>query len=164
MSCAGLPHLRIHPIRRREIFSGVGDQRSIARMIDGLYRRDGIHDLGIVPVNVLHQLGLRIGRAGDKDGTRVGDRFSDGLKKSVILRRMPAADGVGLVMDVFGRIVRVENQLVDVSRAEMKYASFMMIYPDDGVIMLAHNMAPSRIGSALAIPERIAWFGGEYHQ
>jgi len=58
----------------------------------------------------------------------------------------------------------VENHLVDFRRAEMKYASFTMIYPDDGVIMLAHNMAPSRIGGALAIQERIAWFGGEYHQ
>jgi hypothetical protein len=58
------------------------------------------------------------------------------------------------MMDMFGRIMRVENQLVDFGRAEMKYASFMMIYPDDGMIVLAHNMAPSRIGAIGSSPSQ----------
>jgi hypothetical protein len=53
-----LPHLRIHPIRCRKISSGIGDKRSIGRMIDGFHRRNGIHDPGIMAVNVLHELDL----------------------------------------------------------------------------------------------------------
>jgi hypothetical protein len=32
--------------------------------------------------------------------------------------------------------------LVDVRPIEMKYASLMMIYPDDGMIVLVHRMTP----------------------
>jgi hypothetical protein len=61
------------------------------------------------------------------------------LQESVILRGMPAAYGIRLVMDMPGRIMRVDDQPVDVRRAEMKNASFMMIDPDDGMIVIAHD-------------------------
>jgi hypothetical protein len=108
-------------------------------MIDGFHRRNGVHHLGIMAVNVLHELGLCIGRAGDEDSGRAGNRLGNGLKESLILRGMSAADGVRFMMDMFGRIMRVENQLVDFARAEMKYASLVMIYPDNGMIVLVHD-------------------------
>jgi hypothetical protein len=139
---AGLLHLRIHPIGDLEIFSGIGEERPIARMIDGFHRRDGVHHLGIMAVNVLHQLGLGVGRAGDEDGARAGDRIGDRLQESLILRGMSAADGIRFVMDMSGRTMRVENHLIDFRWAEMEYARFMMIYPDDGVKVLIHNATP----------------------
>ena len=93
-------------------------------------------------VNVLHEFDLGICRAGDEDSTCVCNRFSDCLQKGVILRSMSAADGVRLMMDRSGWIMWVENKLVDFRRAEMKYASFMMIYSNDGMIVRVHNMAP----------------------
>ena len=111
-------------------------------MIDSFHRRDDVHHFWIMAVNVLHELGLCICRACDEDGTRVCNRFSDCLKESVILRNMSAADGVRLMMDRSGWIMWVENKLVDFRRAEMKYASFMMIYSNDGMIVRVHNMAP----------------------
>jgi hypothetical protein len=45
-------------------------------------------------------------------------------------------------MDVPGGIVRMEHQLVDLRRIEMKYARLVMIDPDDRVIVLVHNSAP----------------------
>jgi hypothetical protein len=138
----GLPHSRLHPIGCFKIFSGIGDERSIARMIDSFDSRNNIHELWIMMVNVLHEFGLGICGAGDEDGTCVCNRFSDRLEEGVILRSMSAADGVRLMMDMSGGIMWVENQLVDVRPIEMKYASFMMIYPDDGMIVLVHKMTP----------------------
>jgi hypothetical protein len=58
---------------------------------------------------------------------------------------MAAADGVRLVMDMPSRIVRVQNQLIDVVRAEMKYARLVMIDPDHRMIVLAHDFTPCRL-------------------
>jgi hypothetical protein len=53
--------LRLHPIRRLEVFSGISDELRVAWVIGGFYADDDAHQLGIVVVNVLDQLGLRIG-------------------------------------------------------------------------------------------------------
>jgi hypothetical protein len=53
--------LRLHPIRRLEVFSGISDELRVGWMIDGFHASDDAHQLGIVVVNVLDQLGLRIG-------------------------------------------------------------------------------------------------------
>jgi len=43
-------------------------------------------------------------------------------------------------VNVFGRIVGVHNQSLDICRIEMKDAGFTMINPDDGMIVrLAHR-------------------------
>jgi hypothetical protein len=56
-----LRHLRLHPVRRIEVFSGIGDKLRVAWMIDGFHADDDVHQLGIVVVNVLDQFGLCIG-------------------------------------------------------------------------------------------------------
>src|ERR1700722_12663530 len=46
-------------------------------------------------------------------------------------------------MNVPGRMIRVQNEPFDVCRAEMEYARFMVIDPNDGmVVMLAHRIGP----------------------
>jgi hypothetical protein len=53
---------------------------------------------------------------------------------------VPAPDGVCLVMDVPGRMIRVQNESFDVRRVEMEHARFMMIDPDDGmIVMVIHS-------------------------
>src|SRR5437764_6728147 len=44
--------LWVHPVGGVEIFPGIGEERPIARMIDGLDRRNGFHQLGVMVVNV----------------------------------------------------------------------------------------------------------------
>jgi predicted GTPase len=59
---------------------------------------------------------------------------------------MSAADGICLVVDVSGRMVRVQHQLVHVARAEMEDAAFVVINPNDGMKMMAvHATAPLKI-------------------
>jgi hypothetical protein len=68
--------------------------------------------------------------------------LSDGVKIVVILRGVPAPDGVCLVMDVPGRMIRVQNESFDVRRAEMEHPRFVVIDPNDGmIVMLAHGIS-----------------------
>jgi hypothetical protein len=61
----------------------------------------------------------------------------------VIFGGMAAADGIGFVVDVPGRVIRVQDQLVDVGRAEMEDAGFVVIDPHDGMkVMAGHEITP----------------------
>ena len=132
--------MRAHPVGRLEIFSGIGDQRTVARMIDGLHRRNDVHQFRLMAVNVLHELGLCIGRAGDEDGAGAGDRIGDRLQESLILRGMSAPDRVGFVMDVSRRMIRMQNESFDVRWAELENTGFVVIDPNDGmVVMTVHD-------------------------
>ena len=128
-------------ILRFEVRTGKSDQLAIAWMVDGLYPNDVCEQAGIVVVNVLHQLGLCVRRTGNKNLARISDGLGDGMKIALIFGRMATPDRICLVMDVSGRMIRMQVQLVHVSQAEMEYPRLMMIDPDDGVIMvlvLAH--------------------------
>ena len=76
--------------------------------------------------------------AGPVTRNRAGVRYrlSDRLQEGVILRGVPAADRVGLVVDVSGRMIRVQHEPLHVGRAEMEYARFVVIDPDDRVKMV----------------------------
>jgi hypothetical protein len=112
----------------------------VAWVVDSLHAHDDVHQLGIVVMNVFDQLGLCIGGSGNEDRTGVCDRFGGGVKIVVILGGMSASDGVRFVMDVPGRMIRVQNESFDVRRAEMEHARLMVIDPNDGmIVMLAHE-------------------------
>ena len=68
-----LRHLRLHPIRRLEVFSGIRDELRVAWMIDSFHSDDDVHQLGIVVVNVLDQFGLCIGWSRNENRTGVGN-------------------------------------------------------------------------------------------
>src|ERR1700694_5806731 len=63
--------LRLHPIRRFEVYFGVSDELRVAWMIDGFHSDDDVHQLWIVVVNVLDQFGLCIGWSGNENRTGV---------------------------------------------------------------------------------------------
>ena len=55
-------------------------------------------------------------------------------------------------MDVLGRMIRVQNELVHVRWIEMKYARFMMIYPYDGmIVVIVHGIGPLPFRAAEAL-------------
>jgi hypothetical protein len=63
--------LRLHPIRRIEVFSGISDELPVAWMIDSFHSDDDVHQLGIVVVNVFDQFGLCIGWSCNENRTGV---------------------------------------------------------------------------------------------
>ena len=63
--------LWLHPIRRIEVFPGIGDELRVAWMIDSFHSDDGAHQLGIVVVNVFDQFGLCVGWSYNENCTSV---------------------------------------------------------------------------------------------
>jgi hypothetical protein len=140
---ARLVLLRQHPILGLEVMSGVGDELRVAWMIDGFDSDDNPHQPRIVLADVLDQLGLGIGWPRNENRASVCDRLSHSLKEGVILRGVPAPDGVCPMVDVLGRMIRVQHEPFHIGRAEMEHACFMVIDPNDRMkVMAAHGMSP----------------------
>ena len=119
-----------------EVFSGIGDELRVAWMIDSFQSDDDVHQLGIVVVNVFDQFGLCVGWSRYENPPGVRNCFSDCVKIVLILGGVPTPDGVRLVMDVTGRMIRVQNESFNVGRAEMEHASFMVIDPNDRMMVM----------------------------
>ena len=118
----------------------MGDELPIARMIHSLHTDDLLHQGRIMLADVLDHLGFRIGWSRNENCAGVCNRLGDCLKESVILRGMPAPDRVCLVVDVFGRVIRVRHEPFHVGWAEMEYACLMMIDPDSRMkVMIGHE-------------------------
>ena len=84
MSSRVLALLRLHAIRRIKVFSGISDELRVTWMIDGLHSDYHVHQLRIVVMNVLDQLGLCIGWSCNDNRAGVCNRLSDCVKIVVI--------------------------------------------------------------------------------
>jgi hypothetical protein len=122
----------------------MGNKSAIARMIHGLHPRNDVHQCGMVVVDMFHQFRLGVCRTCDENRARAFYGLDNAVKKFLILRSVSAAHGVRLMMDVSGRIVRMEHQRVQFRSAEMKYTGFTVIDPDNGMIMGGHGI-PFRV-------------------
>jgi hypothetical protein len=132
-----------HQISHLEVLPGISDELRVAWMIHRFHSDDDIHQLGVVVVNVLDQLGLRIGRSGNENRAGICNCFSGGVKIGVIFRGVTASNRICLVMDVPGGVIRVQHQSFDICRAEMEHARFMVIDPNNGmIVMVAHWTSP----------------------
>jgi len=111
------------------------EQLTIAWMVHGLDRHDLLDQGRSVLPYVLDELRLLIRRTGDEHRSSIGNRVGNTLQKRMILRRMSAADAVGLVVEMASRSIRVNDKLIRLGGAEMKYPRLPMIDPDYRVIM-----------------------------
>jgi hypothetical protein len=132
--------LRLHQIRCLEVFSSIRDKFRVTRMIDRFHSGDDVHQLGVMMMNVFDQFCLCIGWTRDENSTSVRNRLSDCVEIVMIFRGVPAANGVRLVMDVSGRVVRVQDKSFNICWAEMEHTRFVVINPNDGMeVMLIHG-------------------------
>src|SRR5215467_11870157 len=132
--------LRLHPVSGLEVLSRVGDEFRGAWVIDCLHADNGAHQPGTVAMNMLGQLGLCIGRPSNEDRTCICDGIRNRLQIGVILRGMPTADHICLVMNVPCRMIGMQNELLHIGWAEMEYPGLVLIDPDDGmIVMLIHS-------------------------
>jgi hypothetical protein len=93
--------------------------------------------------DVFDQLGLGIGWSRNENRASGCNRLSDSLKEGVILRGVPAPDGVCLMVDVLSRMIRMQNEPFHIGRAEMEHACLTVIDPNDRMkVMAAHGMSP----------------------
>jgi hypothetical protein len=100
-------------------------------------------------VDVLDQLVFGVARPGDEKRATIRNRSDDGLKEVPIFHGVPAAQRVCLMMDMPRRVIRVQYQPFDIRRAEVEYAGFMVINPNDSVIVAAwhriHSFGPASL-------------------
>ena len=98
---------------RLKILAGVGDKFPVGRMVDGLNARDLGTQRRHMSFDMLDEFNFGICRSCDQDGTRIGDGLCHALQKLLILRRVAAANAVGLVVNVARGIVREQHEVVD---------------------------------------------------
>lgn len=123
----------------------MGDQLRIAWMVESFHAGDSLPQPGVMKADIFDQFCLCIRGPGDQDGASIGDRFSDFMKIVGTRRCVPAPDRICLVMDVSGRIVRVQDECFDLGRTEMKHTGFTVIDPDQGMIVVfGQNIDPFR--------------------
>jgi len=118
-----LRYLWLHEIRRFEIVLGVSNQSTIARMVNGLHSRNYVYQTGIMVVDMFHEFRLGVRWACNENSTRAGYRLGNPMKKVLILRSMPATDRIRFVMDMQGRIMRMQNQTLNVRPSEMEHGA-----------------------------------------
>jgi hypothetical protein len=131
--------LRMHPVIRFEVLTGKGHQRAIARMIQGLDAGNPLRQFRTLLLNVVFQLGLGIGRAGNQKRARVRERFEDAVKEFLVYLKMAAAGGVGLVLQVMSGEMRMKDDSLRIAGVEMKDFRLAMIDPDNRVEVRAHD-------------------------
>ena len=111
-------------------------------MVDRFRPGDEIRQLGVMIMNVFDQFCLCIGWTRNEDSARVRKRLGDCVEIAMIFRGASAPNGVRLVMDVPGRVLGVQDNSFNIGWAEMEHTRFVVINPDDGMKMLAHDTAP----------------------
>ena len=119
-----------------EIGPGVGDEFTIGWVVDRLDARNlGLQRWRML-FDVLDQFRLGIGWPRDEHGACIGDGLGHVLQEGVVLRRVATSDAVGLVVNMARRMIGLEDQTIDLGLIEMKDPGFMMVDPDDGVIVI----------------------------
>jgi hypothetical protein len=122
-----------------EMVTREGNQLAIGQLINAFNTNDLGHQLRVMAGNVLDQLRLGLGGAGDEYRAGIGNGVRNLLKIDGIDSRVTATDGVGLMVDMTCRIVRVNNNAICVGDIEMKDPGFPGVDPDDRVIMGCHR-------------------------
>jgi len=129
----------MHPVIRLKVLTGKGHQRTIAWMIQSLDAGNPLRQFGTLLLNVVLQLRLGIGRTGDQKCPGMRKRFEDAVKEFLVDPKMSAAGGVGLVMQVLAREMRMKDRSIHIRGVEVKDFRLAMVDPDNGVEVLAHN-------------------------
>jgi hypothetical protein len=129
-----------------EVLPREGDKFAIGQMIETFNPNDPTHQLRAVTGDVLDQLVLSLSWAGNEHRASVTNSLRHVLEITGIDACVTAADGVGLMMDMAGRVMRVKHKPFDLGNVEMKNARFKMVDPDDRMIMTRHGLSSGCCG------------------
>jgi hypothetical protein len=81
-------------------------------MVDGFNAFDLDHHFRMTILDMLHKFGLFAGWSDDKNSAGIRNRLRDRFEKVLVFSGMPAANAVGLVMEMAHGIVGVHDQFV----------------------------------------------------
>ena len=100
-------------------------------MIRRFHGNDTVADFRIMITKIFGKFRLRGGRTDDQDLARIADSVHHLRQELRVRRRVAAADGVGLVMKVPRRQMRVQHNLVGAREPDVEDPSLRMVDPDD---------------------------------
>jgi hypothetical protein len=133
----------MHPIVRFEKLACQCNQGVIAGMIERLNGGYVFGKLRIVFINVVLQLRTRVTGTGEQYRAGMRQGADHATKELLVHAQMTAARSVGFVVKVATSGVCMNHELVDITRIELEYFGFEMIDPNDGVVMLGHDVLQS---------------------
>jgi hypothetical protein len=96
-------------------------------------------------LDMLDELCFRVSGPRDEYSSGIRNGVCHALKEIVVLRRVAAADAVGLMVNVASRMLWMQHDAIDLCNVEMKDARFAVVDPNDGVIVAGHVCLLSRM-------------------
>jgi hypothetical protein len=138
--CARSGALRRHAIGASKELARMRHEFPVRRMIQSLHAGNARQQLRRVPLDVLEQLVLGIGRAAQQNRARGSKLVHYRLEESLIFGAVATADRIGLVVDVTRRPQRMNHGALDVIGIEVEHPRLVMIDPDDCMKMLAQEL------------------------
>jgi hypothetical protein len=134
--------LRMHPIIGFEELAREGDEFGIGRMIQGLYRTDALRQIRAMFGQVVLELRLGIAGARDEDRARVRERLDHPPEKFRVHALVAASGHIRFVLLVMAA-QRAHYSQIRTGHIDMEYLGFVVIHPDDDVILIGHDVALS---------------------
>lgn len=136
--------LGLHAIVRPEELSGQRHQLSVGWVIECLDSRNAFEKLGMGALDVRRELVLGTRRSCDQDCARAREGLRNALQEVMIHGRVTTTSGIGFMMDVLMRMRAVNDCTIYLARVELKHLSFVVVDPNQGVIVLAHDSSLSK--------------------
>lgn len=137
-------HLRLHALVRPEELSGQRQQLSVGWVIECLDSRNAFEEFGMCPLDVRRELVLGTRRSYDQERARAHEGLRDALQELMVHGRVTTVSGIGLMMDVLMRMPAVDRCAIHIVRVELKNLRLVVVDPNYGVIVLAHDSGLSK--------------------
>src|SRR6202047_692929 len=153
----------MHAIVRPQESASERHELPIAWVIKRLDPGNAFANFRMYSSNVRGQLFLRVRSPGDQYGARLHDGLRHVLQERLIYRRVTATAGIGLVMNMLVRMTAAHRRRIHLRGIEVKDPRFVMVDPDQSVIVLAHRLSlllsrpACTAGKAAADPHAVYW-------
>ena len=115
---------------------------AVTRMIECRDRRDAPEEVRVPALDVLCQLHLGARRAGDQYRAGVRQGLRHALEKGLVDGGVAAVARIGLVVEVLMGVAAVHDGAVGFLLVKLEDSRFVMIDPDERVIVLIHGFHP----------------------
>src|SRR4030065_985350 len=135
--CSGgiLQSLRQHPVLGLEILAGIGNELAVAGVIHGFDTNHPFHDIVVVRMDMLDQFELGLPGPDNQDFRGAAQGIHDLVIVVLVFGLTTAADRAPLALQVAGRVGRLDHRFLNVIRADVHDACFVVVEPDDRMVM-----------------------------
>lgn len=124
-----------HSVLCHEILAGMGNQLGVARVIHGFHANNLLYKVVIVRVDMLDQFELGVSGPNNQYLRSALHRFHDLMIVVLVFGLTAAADRTPLALQVARRVGGLNHRFLNVIGADVDDMGFVVIKPDDGMVM-----------------------------